>query len=131
MIPQIDIIFSIRILDEAIDLPRCDSVFFTYPSNSRTRSIQRVCRAVRLDERNPSKRAQVFLWCDEFDEVAETLSALRDNDAGFDTATKVRINKIDQDGVISARRAFCGEDRKTQGEESEEEDEDKLENDSD
>jgi hypothetical protein len=61
-----------------------------------------VPRSYDWTERNPSEGRRCFV-VRQVDEVAETLSALRDNDAGFDAATKVRINKIDQDiGYIGA-----------------------------
>ena len=50
---KIQLLFSIRILDECIDVPSCDSIFITYPSQSKIRTIQRLCRCIRIDKKNP------------------------------------------------------------------------------
>ena len=56
--------FSIRILDEGIDIVKCDSIFIT-DNTSEKRIVQRMCRATRLDEDNPCRIANVFLWTDD------------------------------------------------------------------
>ena len=47
---NIQLLFSVRILDECIDIPSCDSIYITYPSQSKIRTIQRLCRCIRLDK---------------------------------------------------------------------------------
>ena len=85
--PLLRFVLSVRILDEAVDLPSCDSVFFAAPSRSKVRSIQRAARAMRNER--VGKMAHVFLWCDaSCDEQAGLLSALRERDARF--SEKVR-----------------------------------------
>ena len=85
----LNIVTSVRILDEAIDIPECDSVFLTRlpKSNnsamSSTRSVQRLCRAVRT---HPSKTtAKVFIWTDPKDctGIIKTFKLLRRNDPAF------------------------------------------------
>ena len=57
-------ICSVDILNECIDIPECDSIFITYTSQSHIRNIQRLCRANRLNRKNPYKVASIFLWID-------------------------------------------------------------------
>ena len=52
---NIQLLFSICILDECIDVPSCDSIFITYLSQSKIRSIQRLCRCIRIDMKNKSR----------------------------------------------------------------------------
>jgi superfamily II DNA or RNA helicase len=56
------LLFSVRILDECVDIPSCDSIFITYPTTSKIRTIQRISRATRLNPSNKFKKANIFLW---------------------------------------------------------------------
>jgi superfamily II DNA or RNA helicase len=56
------LLFSVRILDECVDIPSCDSIFITYPTKSKIRTIQRMSRATRLNPSNKFKKANIFLW---------------------------------------------------------------------
>lgn len=99
------IICSVRIMDEAIDLPNCDSVFITYPSESKIRNIQRISRAIRKDSFNIHKKANVFLWCDEFSDISVFLYQLKTFDDTF-VENKVSIlNCNGNDGQILDRNA--------------------------
>jgi superfamily II DNA or RNA helicase len=84
------VITSVRILDEAIDIPECDAVFITKCSCRESgplapaRAVQRVCRATRIYP--GKKRAAVFVWTlDTGDEsgLVRVFSLLRDNDVAF------------------------------------------------
>ncbi len=88
----IKIILSIRILDEGIDIPKCDSIFITHIGdiNNDIRNIQRICRATRIDNNNINKKANVFLWCDDIDKGLKTLKLFKENDVEF--TKKIRIN---------------------------------------
>ena len=97
------LICSVSILDECIDIPKCDSIFITYPSESKIKNIQRLCRANRKDKFNPHKIANIFLWCNEFQEIGVFISNLKEFDESF-TENKVLIMKFDQnDGGIIDR----------------------------
>ena len=85
------LIFSIRILDECIDIPSCDSIYITYPSQSKIRTIQRISRCIRIDKNNPYKIGNIFIWCDEYDNIIETLSGIKEYDLLF----KDKINLIE------------------------------------
>ena len=90
---KIQLLFSIRILDECIDVPTCDSIFITYPSQSKIRTIQRLCRCIRIDKRNPFKVGNVYIWCNQYDEILSTLSGLKEYDSMF--RDKIKMNVVD------------------------------------
>ena len=56
------LLFSVRILDECVDIPSCDSIYITYPTKSKIRTIQRLNRATRLNPSDKFKKANIFLW---------------------------------------------------------------------
>jgi len=88
------ILCSVAILDECIDIPQCDSIFISYPSESKIRNIQRLSRANRKDKNNIHKISKVFLWCDEYNEISVFISQLKEFDENF-TENKVCIMNID------------------------------------
>jgi hypothetical protein len=65
----IELLFSVRILDECIDIPQCDSIFITYPSQSKIRTIQRMSRCIRIDKYNKFKIGNIYIWCDEYSKI--------------------------------------------------------------
>ncbi len=89
-IKNIQLLFSIRILDECIDVPSCDSIFITYASKSKIRTLQRICRAVRLDKMNKFKIGKIYLWCSEYDKILQTLASIKEYDQRF--IDKIKIN---------------------------------------
>ena len=90
---KIQILFSIRILDECIDIPKCDSIYITYPSQSKIRTIQRMCRCIRTDKNNRYKDGNVYIWCNEYDNILKTLSGIKEYDLYF--KDKIKINETD------------------------------------
>ncbi len=91
------ILCSIRILDECIDIPECDSIFLSKSIKSKIKIIQRMCRANRKDKKNPNKVSGIFIWCNEYSDVVDTISCLKEFDTGF-TKEKVRIvNHTDEE----------------------------------
>ncbi len=87
-----EILLSVRILDECIDIPTCDSIYITYPSKSKIRTIQRISRATRIDKNNMNKKANVFIWCDEYAEILDIISGIKEYDTMF--KDKIKVNKI-------------------------------------
>jgi superfamily II DNA or RNA helicase len=85
------ILSSVRILDEAIDIPKCDSVFITTVGerSSDIRMMQRSQRSSTLDSNNPSKRNNIILWAEGWEHCVESLNLLRESDPEFHK--KVRI----------------------------------------
>ncbi len=82
---KMKLILSVRILDEGIDVPLCDSIFISYFSTKidNIRTIQRMCRANRKNIMYPTKKANCFLWIDEFNSIIPIISLLKENDIDF------------------------------------------------
>ena len=83
------LLFSVQILDECIDIPSCDSIFISYHLTSKIRSIQYISHATRINKINPYKIANIYLWCDNYSNILEFLSNLKEYDT--DLLTKVFI----------------------------------------
>ena len=88
---KIQLLFSIRILDECIDIPTCDSIYITYPSQSKIRTIQRLSRCIRIDKNNKFKIGNIYIWCDEYDKILDTLSGIKEYDIFF--KDKISLNE--------------------------------------
>ena len=88
---KIQLLFSVRILDECIDIASCDSIYITYPSKSKIRTIQRLCRCIRIDKNNKFKIGNIYIWCSEYDDILETLSGIKEYDLFF--KDKIMINE--------------------------------------
>jgi superfamily II DNA or RNA helicase len=101
---KIQLLFSVRILDECIDIPSCDSIYVTYPTKSKIRTIQRLSRCIRIDKKNPFKIGNIYIWCDEYDQILETLSGIKEYDLFF--KDKIKINETNffgnskKDGIM-------------------------------
>lgn len=91
------ILTSVRILDEAVDIPRCDSVFITNvgEQSSDIRMMQRSQRSSTKDPKNPSKHNNIVLWADGWEKCVGALDLLREADPEFHK--KVRIADCDYD----------------------------------
>ena len=97
------IICSVEILDESIDCPICDSIFITYPSESKIRNIQRMCRANRKNSFNVHKKANIFLWSDEFSDISIFISHLKTFDESFVETKVLILNTFENEGCILPR----------------------------
>ena len=89
---KLALLFSVRILDECIDIPSCDSIYITYPTKSKVRTIQRLMRCTRTVPNNRYKIGNVFIWCAEYESILETLGGIKEIDEAF--ADKVIINEV-------------------------------------
>jgi superfamily II DNA or RNA helicase len=63
------IICNVRILDEGIDIPSCDSVYLLEPFLNDIRIIQRICRSNRLNKDIPDKVAGIYVWESNDDKI--------------------------------------------------------------
>jgi superfamily II DNA or RNA helicase len=88
---NIYLLFSIRILDECIDIPSCDSIFITYPTKSKIRTIQRLSRCIRTNKLNLYKIGNIYIWTDEYDKILDTLSGIKEYDMFFKDKIKLNI----------------------------------------
>jgi len=102
---------AVHILDECIDIPECDSVFLTYPSQSKIKNIQRICRANRIDQKNTNKRSSIFVWADENDDLVELIGHLKEYDESFSFG-KVNIMDFTSDQNILLEKNSTNEEDK-------------------
>jgi superfamily II DNA or RNA helicase len=77
---KISILSSVRILNEGVNIVKCDSVFITKVNDNEIVAVQRMCRANRKDRENPCKIANCFIWADDLDKTVEMLQFLKTND---------------------------------------------------
>jgi hypothetical protein len=99
---KIQLLFSVRILDECIDIPKCDSIYITYPSKSKIRTIQRLCRCIRINKNDQFKIGNIMIWCDQYDEILETLSGIKEYDPFF--KDKIHLNSTNYFGDSSKEK---------------------------
>ena len=100
------VIASVRILDEAVDIPRCDSEFITYVGDrvSDIRTVQRLQRGGRLDPMNPSKRNNLFVWTDEWSRAVNSLTLMRQEDPMFYKKLRTMSANYDRLGDPAVQR---------------------------
>jgi predicted helicase len=77
---KIAILINVHILDEGINIPECDSVFITQPSNNMINIIQRMCRANRVIDNKSN--CNIYLWCKE-NKTKIILDYILENTDGF------------------------------------------------
>jgi len=96
------IITSVRILDEAVDIPACDSEFITYVGDrsSDIRTVQRLQRGGRLNPEQPFKKNHLFIWAADMAPAINTLTWLREADVNFHK--KIRLMNGNYDGTERA-----------------------------
>jgi superfamily II DNA or RNA helicase len=87
------IIFSVRILDECIDIKECDCVYLTNKQNNKIRTIQRICRANRKDNKKINKKSGVYVWADEYNDMIDLISNLKEFDSSF-SIEKIKLCNI-------------------------------------
>jgi superfamily II DNA or RNA helicase len=94
------ILSSVRILDEAVDIVKCDSEFIgsVGENSSDIRCVQRLFRGGRLDKSNINKINNLFIWSKEIPNVVNMLSLLRDSDPEFHKKVSVLDGSYDSSG---------------------------------
>jgi superfamily II DNA or RNA helicase len=97
------IICSVDILNECIDIPQCDSIFITYPSESKICNIQRMCRANRKDKNNIHKKSKIFLWSNEYNDISIFISQLKEFDENFTEKKVIILDVTENKGGILQR----------------------------
>jgi superfamily II DNA or RNA helicase len=106
---------SVRILDEAVDIPKCDSVFVTSVGerSSDIRMMQRAMRGSTVDPSNPSKHNQVILWANGWEKCIQSLELIREADPGFHKKIRVATTYDRQGTTREAREAVEQQERET------------------
>jgi superfamily II DNA or RNA helicase len=79
------ILNSVRMLDEAVDIPKCDSEFISYlgEQSSDVRCVQRMMRGSRYDSTNPEKINRLFMWATDLQMTKTVFALLREDDPTF------------------------------------------------
>ena len=88
---ELKVILSIRIMDEGVNLIKCDSIYLTYlgDNSNDVRTVQRFLRANRIDPNNLNKIAHIFIWCEDTNLCLNAFQMLKSNDIDFNK--KIRI----------------------------------------
>ena len=100
-------------MNECIDIPDCDSIFIAYPSKSKIRNIQRMCRATRKNITNPNKIARIYIWADEYkDELVDFIGHLKEYDSQFTFDKVKRLNVIGNKTAVMKSNDAVEENKK-------------------
>ena len=93
---------AVRILDEGVDIIKCDSNFITKIGDhtSDIRTLQRICRSNRIDEENVNKVASCFVWCDDLNKTVNMLQLLKNNDIDFNKKICVINSNYDKENTV-------------------------------
>jgi hypothetical protein len=72
-------------LDEAVDIPKCDSEFISYlgEQSSDVRCVQRMMRGSRIDPDNVEKINRLFIWATDLQMTKTVFALLREDDPTF------------------------------------------------
>ena len=75
---MLSIIVSVHILDECVDIPECDSIYISYKNKFQVKTIQRICRCMRI---HPTKRQKsgVFLFCKKISDIQNYFNEIINN----------------------------------------------------
>ena len=73
----LSIMINVHILDEGIDVPECDSVFITKPSENINLLIQRLCRCNRVTKKK--KTCNMYIWQSEKENLEKLLANIDEN----------------------------------------------------
>lgn len=83
---KLSIILSVHTLDECVDIPECDSVYFTSDVKNPINIIQRICRSMRI-YKNKIKSG-IFIWCVNYKEIKN----IKDTILKYDNELQYKIN---------------------------------------
>ena len=97
---RISVIASVRILNEGVDIPECDSIMLTRTAMTEITAVQRLSRANRKTRYNPNKVANAFIYCDDVDSGAGVLTTLKYDDPEF--LSKIRLISANYDTKADA-----------------------------
>jgi superfamily II DNA or RNA helicase len=97
--PNRTIMLSVQILDECVDIPKCDSIYISHVTNSKIRTVQRMCRCLRIDPENSAKVGHVYMWCDEYADILGVLSGIKEYDVDFKDKISVQTGMMRKSGV--------------------------------
>lgn len=89
---KLSIILSVHTLDECIDIPECDSVYFTYDVKNPINIIQRMCRSMRIYENKI--KSGIFVWCENYKNIKNIKDAIFKYDNNLLLKLRLKTNDI-------------------------------------
>ncbi len=92
------VVASVRVLDEGVNLVKCDSVFMNTVPNDIT-FVQRLCRANRKDDFHPNKVASCFLWENDYENAIHLFKYLSKCDPKFSQKLEITRSNYDNTSV--------------------------------
>ena len=112
---QFYLLTSVRILDEAVDIPKCDSVFVTSVGerSSDIRMMQRAMRGSTVDPSNKSKHNQVILWANGWEQCVNSLELIREADPEFHKKIRVATTYDRQGTTRETKEVVEQQERET------------------
>ena len=107
---KLSIILSVHTLDECIDIPECDSIYFTSDVKNPINIIQRICRSMRIYENKI--KSGIFVWCNDYKDIKNIKKTLieYDNNLQYKINIKTNLKKNILDNII---KDFCQDDTDT------------------
>ena len=102
------IIASIRVMDEAVNVIRCDSEYVTYFGDtiSDDHTVQRLQRGGLPDPLNPTKKNHMCIWCNTLDLAIPALCKIKKEDCDLGEKVRIMAANYHESGVTNiARRA--------------------------
>lgn len=94
------VIFSVRILDQCIDIPECDSIFFSSLSDNKIRNVQRISRSLRINLNKP--KSAIFCWGNGDEEILDFLASLKEYD--IDVESKIKCINLNLKQQLKERK---------------------------
>lgn len=91
---RLSIVSSVHVLDEGVNLKKCDSIFMNSVMNDTT-FVQRLCRANRKDALHPNKVANCFYWENDREVATHVFHSLSKHDPLF--KQKIQITRSNYD----------------------------------
>ncbi|MEM3857957.1 MAG: DEAD/DEAH box helicase family protein [Candidatus Micrarchaeaceae archaeon] len=80
------IILSIKVLDQCINLVKCDSIFITKLTDNKIRTVQRISRSTRYFE--GKDKSAIFCYAEEENEILDFLDSLKETDMTIEKKIK-------------------------------------------
>ena len=108
---EVDLRFlcSVHVLDEGVNVVECDSIFMPSAPKSGVTFVQRLCRANRLTDSNPSKVVCVFLWVEDHEDTMRTFRYLVKCDSACMQKCRILGRDYGRGGEEATRRRLESE----------------------
>ena len=75
---MLSIIVSVHILDECVNIQECDSIYISYKNKFQVKTIQRICRCLRIHS-SKRQKSGIFLYCKKINEIQNYFNEIIDN----------------------------------------------------